>query len=479
MVQSNIFAINYYQTNNTCQLFNYNGSSIFLQNNFNSSFIFINQSSTLITNIQSYVVSSPPFVINAFWSFNGTLNDRDSNYNGALLNNASFCSPGITGYGSALCFNASFNQSVSINPSINFNLSNQSFTFEYWIYPYTLATSSGDRGMVGLCQSLANNLCLHMTLRGANVRISFYGNQCTGGTTIIVNKWYHLTFVYDYVASTQRIYLNGILECNHSSSTPLQITNITYIPLTIGMTYPLAPFYFDGIIDQLTLVGWVKNASDILNDATLVAWYSFYNNSYNDYGPNGINGSGMNTTFNNNTLLFNGTQSYFQSTGFVLLGIDNSSYSFSLWINPSQANASTIILAYQNSSSYSIWCSVYLGFTTQGQIQAQSQSSKGFINVLGPSISTYVWTHIAQTYSSTNGSSLYINGSLFNRSASTNYRSGSAPLTVRLGNSFTKVNQTCLNTTSQGGQYMGWMDEFRIYSRELSSSDVQTLSSTR
>ncbi|CAF3972948.1 unnamed protein product, partial [Adineta steineri] len=145
MIQSNIFAINYYQTNNTCQLFTYNSSSIFLQNNFNSSFIFINQSSNLITNIQSYVVSSPPFVINAFWSFDGTLNDRDSNYNGALLNNAFFCSPGITGYGSALCFNASVNQSVSINPSINFNLSNQSFTFEYWIYPYTLATSSGDR----------------------------------------------------------------------------------------------------------------------------------------------------------------------------------------------------------------------------------------------------------------------------------------------------------------------------------------------
>ncbi|CAF0929363.1 unnamed protein product [Adineta steineri] len=448
MIQSNIFAINYYQTNNTCQLFNYN------------------------------VVSSPPFVINAFWSFDGTLNDRDSNYNGVLLNNASFCSPGITGYGSALCFNVSRNQSVSINPSINFNLSNQSFTFEYWIYPYTLSTT-GDRGMVGQCQNLLNNLCLHMTLRVTNVRISFLGNQCTGGTTIIVNKWYHLTFVYDYVASTQRIYLNGILECNHSSSTPLQITNITYIPLTIGMTYPLAPFYFDGIIDQLTLVGWVKNASDILNDATLVAWYNFYNNSYNDYGPNGINGSGINTTFNNNTLLFNGTQSYFQSTGFVLLGIDNSSYSFSLWINPSQTNASTILLAYQNSSSYSIWCSVYLGFTTQGQIQAQSQSSKGFINVLGPSISTYVWTHIAQTYSSTNGISLYINGSLFNRSASINYRSGCAPLTVRLGNSFTTVNQTCLNTTSQGGQYIGWMDEFRVYSRELSSSDVQTLSSTR
>jgi hypothetical protein len=56
MISSNefIFALNYFQTNQTCQLFNYNTSSIFIQINFNSSFIFMNQSSMLITNIQLY-----------------------------------------------------------------------------------------------------------------------------------------------------------------------------------------------------------------------------------------------------------------------------------------------------------------------------------------------------------------------------------------------------------------------------------------
>jgi hypothetical protein len=45
-----VSAINYFQTNQTCQLFNYNISSIFIQYNFNSSFIFINQSWISITN---------------------------------------------------------------------------------------------------------------------------------------------------------------------------------------------------------------------------------------------------------------------------------------------------------------------------------------------------------------------------------------------------------------------------------------------
>jgi len=52
MMQSNGLgaAVNYFQTNQTCQLFNYNISAIFIQYNFNSSFIFINQSWISITN---------------------------------------------------------------------------------------------------------------------------------------------------------------------------------------------------------------------------------------------------------------------------------------------------------------------------------------------------------------------------------------------------------------------------------------------
>jgi hypothetical protein len=74
MISSNefIFALNYFQTNQTCQLFNYNTSSIFIQINFNSSFIFMNQSSMLITNIQLYSEFSRNYMSVSFQIWNIT-----------------------------------------------------------------------------------------------------------------------------------------------------------------------------------------------------------------------------------------------------------------------------------------------------------------------------------------------------------------------------------------------------------------------
>jgi hypothetical protein len=66
MIQWNglVSAVNYFQTNQTCQLFNYNISSIFIQWNFNSSFIFINQSWISITNSKIILNN-----ILGFWKF--------------------------------------------------------------------------------------------------------------------------------------------------------------------------------------------------------------------------------------------------------------------------------------------------------------------------------------------------------------------------------------------------------------------------
>ena len=413
-------------------------------------------------------------MINVFWSFDGHLNERNLQYTAVSINNISYTSPGITGYGSALSLNASLNQSVLINPSMNMNLSMRSFTFEFWIYPYSFA--GGDRGMIGQCQSSTPNQCLHLTLRAGKVRMSFFSNACNGIKTLTVNAWYHLAFVYDYSRASQMIFIDGVVECNRSNSTALQVTNVTFIPMTIGYTSPLDPYFFDGLIDQLSLVEWVKNTSDILDDATLVARYSFDNGSSDDTGPNEINGIGMNTSFQSNSILFNQTSSYFQSTGFVLLGVHNRSYSFSIKIRPFRTNQSTILHAYENSASVGRWCLSFFNFDGQGRIRAQSRSPVGLISVLGPMISINVWTHIVQTYSLMNGINLYINGSLFNRSSSFAYRSSGTPLTLRLGHVFDEINGTCLNASAAEVQYGGWMDEFYVYSRELTSADVQTLS---
>ncbi|CAF0965378.1 unnamed protein product [Adineta ricciae] len=423
-----------------------------------------------------FVIDSPAPLINAFWSFDNTSYDRDFNYN-STLNNASFCPSSITGHGSALCFNASQKQVLSINPNNHLNLSFTSFTFHYWIYLYS--TVSNDQGMIGQCQSINLNQCLHLTIRDSKARISFNINQCTGNTTVKNQTWYHLAYVYDYSHGIQLVYLNGMLDCiQQGTNAPLAITNPSSIPLTIGYTAPFSGCYFDGVIDHLTLVQWPKNASEILEQATLVAHYDFDDSSIDDHGPNGISSLTSNTTLTNNSLLFNSTSSYFQSSAFVLLAIDNRSYSLCLWLKPFRTNNVTILHVYQRNQTNSVkWCSIRVSLNQQSQLRVQARSSTGVVTLLGPSIGTNVWTHVVQTYSSINGIQLYINGTFYNKSSSSDYQGRSKPVTIQLGGSLSNgTNGSCFDWTIDDDEYEGWIDEFRVYSREVSSNEVQALS---
>ena len=388
-------------------------------------------------------------------------------------------SPGITGRCCALQFNFNANQCVQIDGTKHLGLSFRSFTFQLWIYPYSLATSPwGDRGMIGQCQNFSTNRCLHMTLRGDRVRISFYGNPCDGTRSISPLRWYHLTFVYDFSLSTQFIYIDGVPDCNHTSSVPLAIDSPTAIPLTIGATYPLAPFFFDGLIDQVSLFGYAKNATEIAEDATLVLHHSFDDDSLEDLGPNKMTATMKNGTFSNGSLSLNTTDASIQISSFVLLGTSNLPFSFSLWINPTITNSGTILHASLNSSSNGgQWCLPFLGLTSSNRVAAQTRSANGTVSVTGPLMSAHQWIHLAQTYSPVNGLSLYINGSLYNRSMPFDSISSGTPLILTVGNSLADGNKTaCSNVNIETGQFYGSIDDVRVFSRELTPNDVKYLS---
>ena len=201
------------------------------------------------------------------------------------------------------------------------------------------------------------------------------------------------------------------------------------------MTYPAGPYYFDGLIDQVSLFGYAKNAREIVEDATLVLYYSFDGNSLEDLGPNKMIGTINSGTLLNGSLSLNGTRSSIQISSFVLLGTSNTPFSFSLWINPTITSGGTIIHALVNSSSNSgQWCLPFLGFTS---------SANGTVSVTGPPISAQQWTHLAQTYSPINGLSLYVNGSSFyNRSMAFDSISSNTLLILTVGNSLTNEDTT-------------------------------------
>ena len=146
--------LNIFHGNATCQLFSADTTPLRIDSDSSCSVILIN-----LSLIGTESVSS----IGGFWPFDGNAIDEQMGRNGTSVNNPTYVSPGITGRCCALQFNASANQSVQIDGTRRLNLSFRSFTFQLWIYPFSLTSNLyGDRGIIEQCQQLSLNLCLNM-----------------------------------------------------------------------------------------------------------------------------------------------------------------------------------------------------------------------------------------------------------------------------------------------------------------------------
>jgi hypothetical protein len=290
-------------------------------------------------------MNNPPASIE--WLFNGDFTDVYGRYNGSLVGNNEtlWISPGYAGYEKAVYFSA--NSYSLVNYYLD--LTTTSFTISAWIWiPYSITPNDSDYFiLLGHCQSPTQDKCLHIAIVNGKLYLGFFGDDLVGATQINSNQWYHVAYIYDRSNSKQFVYLNGNLDGNRTSAAPYT-GNASQI--TLG-TVPLFPTWItilDGYIEKLIFVSRIKNNSELLNEATLVAYYPF-DDTYLDLGPNQINNnSGVNTTFDsagrfNQALTINSTNSsYFQTTGFYYLGQKNYSYSFSIWIYPFES-AGTIL----------------------------------------------------------------------------------------------------------------------------------------
>ena len=92
---------------------------------------------------------------------------------------------------------------------------------------------------------------------------------------------------------------------------------------------------------------------------------------------------------------------------------------------------------------------------------------------MGPVVFANSWTHIATTYSPANGLRLYVNGSLYNASLPFAFLGSHAPTYVFVGSSREAYSNPWFQDIV--GQYSGVVDELRVYSRQLSPTDVLNL----
>jgi hypothetical protein len=373
----------------------------------------------------------------------------------------SYISPGIYGQGSAIFFNDTQYLTAS---SPYLDTTSNGFTFEMWIYTTgSLVSGQTDLGLVGQCLYINSSNCLHMLVRLNHSYLGFYHDDCNGNQILLYNTWYHLAFVYNLTGGLrQSIFINGQLD---KSNTPWgRLNPMTNVPLTIGNIMRLSNSQgYHGYIDQLSYSSRPKSSSEILDDATLVFYFAFNNNSFLDSGPNRMIGTPYNVTLINNALRFYQSFSSFQIETFVPPNIYNRSSSVALWINPSSTNTSSIVHV---SNNFSCWNMI--SFDNQGHIIVESPENQ---TIIGPSLTSNSWTHIAQTYSTNNGIKLYINGTLFNKTQSLDYSSVDQSCTITAGD----CSQNCEICDVEGASYNGFIDEFRVYTRELNASAIQML----
>jgi hypothetical protein len=120
-----------------------------------------------------------------------------------------------------------------------------------------------------------------------------------------------------------------------------------------------------------------------------------------------------------------------------------------------------------------------VGFDYNNHIATQTWNGTAFYNVAFQSfvLPLNTWTHVAATFSTTNGLRIFVNGTLANvTSPFHTYASSNTSSTVSIG-TCTHSSGRCNDTQTRivPGQYRGKVDEMRIYSRELTTVEIQAL----
>lgn len=430
---------------------------------------------------QSWVSSSN---LLAEWSLDGNYADSTGPFNLTPSNNPSFVTNGFINQ--ALSFNAVSNQSLS---SVYLPLFNSSFTVEVWLYP-TGFPNIKDHSILGLCASRNTSMCLHLTIRnmsnGYYLYMGFMNNDCFSVQNVTVNRWIHAAFVFDITSMRQWVYINGVLSRTCTAISPIMVmsgpTTIGTIPVLAGNTDINV---YQGLMDELTVTRRAKSDCEISEKATLMAYFPFNSGSIlTDFGPNSVSTIGSSYSILSSgrslqAISFAGTaSSYFQASGFSPFSINNQPFSISLWIQPQTRSGSLVHLA-TASNGVGTWCLSFLGFAFNGTLVAQIYDGSSVPAVVAPTLTPLSpsWTHIVQTWSSTNGLRLYINNILVaSRSSATTFVATSTrPNFITLANGLSGSGICATGSIGALGPYQGAFDDFRIYSRELTATDVCTL----
>jgi hypothetical protein len=198
-----------------------------------------------------------------------------------------------------------------------------------------------------------------------------------------------------------------------------------------------------------------------------------------DSGPNTLQNTQQSISFvssghSSQAIYFNNSLSFIQINDLTALGIINQSFSISLWIRPYSLEGILVFLS--KTALGTQWSIPIIGFATNESLVGQILDTQ-VISILDLiSLTTSIWSHIVLTWSSTNGLLLYVNNIIVaSLSSATSYTASSAQNYLTLGNSPSGTTTCTPGLIPSMMSFNGDIDEFRVYSRELSVDDVCAL----
>ncbi|CAF1358518.1 unnamed protein product [Adineta ricciae] len=447
-----------------------------------------------------------------FWSFDcsDAREDLTGLYNGTAINGVDFVHGDFSGQADVLQLNRLLYQYVSLPRSLNLTL-NTSFTMSAWI----LLGGYRSKNILTDCSYL-NPVCIAFNIEDTTMNIRIFNwtnaNILQEVYAAIQNYvcqacWMYISFSFNHQTGSTVLYLNGVrleekfLNLTYPILARANQTELSYI----GLNAVTRANYFYGLIDQLSILYAVKSDSEIKYEATIIFFYLFDSDQINvDAGPNNIlaNSASVYRAVSNNqsTLLFNTTDSYFQSLGFTLLDSNDYEFSIVFWLRliiPKPATDNSAIAVLQLSSMISGLSSGTYSCAFCLHVNPNNGSTGYFfprtfttIYPNGSSVLNNTWVHIGVVYVSPETYYFYQNGKLLDMATNRRFSSiisSNSRFSVSIGGIYLDSSMPVKPTNYEQmkcfsgipvfnyTKMYGQIDDFALHARSLTAEEFAGL----
>jgi hypothetical protein len=333
-------------------------------------------------------------------------------------------------------------------------------TLEAWVQPGALSDPTYNGILAYGLEGCDEGQLLSMT----QIYLPSSANWCddlvaSTGPTGATGAFSHVAFTFD--GTTRSLYLNGVLQL---SDKPAGI-DTSPGALRIGST-DVPGRSWTGVIDEARVYSWARSAADLLDDATLVAHYTFDAADGADIGPNHDTATVNNTSAAKGklgqALAYDGISSYVSAPVSQLNG--PASLSVEAWFKTTTGGVVIDELGSATAGS-GTWHDTWVEVETGGEVKVRVYMCTA---VDAGKATLGAWTHIAVVYDAASSMlTSYLNGVAGPSGKCVRQYPGMAGT-----GQFLAFGAGDSNNMGNGSWWSGDIDEVRVYSRVRTPAEI-------